>query len=145
MSIGTKTSGIIRTATIYNFALRSCIFQRVYHGKCYLCWRVLHFSHVVESQKYMRRLRFYDMVFEWTFPLGCNTVQLLKRTAEPSPKSISCCTSPFPKERRPTIVPLSLSCKAPARISDAEAEVFHLSRHKRLRFQKFHSRLQKIL
>ena len=31
------------------------------------------------------------------------------------------CTNPFPKERLPTIVPLSLSCIAPAKISLAEA------------------------
>ena len=33
----------------------------------------------------------------------------VKRTALPSPSSISRCTSPFPSERLPTMVPLSLS------------------------------------
>ena len=39
-----------------------------------------------------------------------------------TPNCISCCTRPFPKDLLPTMVPLSLSCKAPATISLAEAE-----------------------
>jgi hypothetical protein len=42
--------------------------------------------------------------------------------AEPSFNGTCSCTKPFPKDLRPTIIPLSLSCIAPAKISLADAD-----------------------
>ena len=47
---------------------------------------------------------------------------VIRRMAELSLSLICSCTKPFPKERRPMMIPLSLSCKAPATISLALAD-----------------------
>ena len=45
-----------------------------------------------------------------------------RRAPFPWPRGIMVCTEPLPNDRVPTIVARFWSCKAPATISDAEAE-----------------------
>ena len=47
---------------------------------------------------------------------------MVSRMAEPSENGNWFCTNPLPKDRRPMMIPRSLSCIAPAKISLADAD-----------------------
>src|SRR3989344_644335 len=60
-------------------------------------------------------------------PLGVSHRATVTLSSAPSPSSISCWTEPLPKVRVPTSLATLCCCRAPAKISDADAEPWSTS------------------